>query len=59
MTMLMILENIFQTIAMGAMFYSAYHAVYWFKKDRFLPSIVNVAGFLVFFWLYQILELMA
>jgi len=57
--MLMILENIFQTIAMGAMFYSAYHAVYWFKKDRFLPSIVNVAGFLVFFWLYQILELMA
>ncbi|UGO51319.1 hypothetical protein PQE72_gp124 [Bacillus phage vB_BanS_Skywalker] len=57
--MLLILENIFQTIAMGTMFYSAYHAVYWFKKDRFIPSIVNVAGFLAFFWWYQVLEFMA
>ncbi|AGI11962.1 hypothetical protein X915_gp134 [Bacillus phage vB_BanS-Tsamsa] len=57
--MMLFLENLFQTIAMGGMFYSAYHAVDWFKKEKFIQSIVNVIGFLTFFWWYQVLEIMA
>ncbi|UGO50986.1 hypothetical protein PQE70_gp133 [Bacillus phage vB_BanS_Nate] len=57
--MLLILENIFQTVSIVAMLYSAYHVVYWFKKDKFVPSFVNLLGFLFFFWWYQILEFMA
>lgn len=57
--MLFLLENLFQTFSMVAMLYTAYYTIYWFKKDKWMPSFVNLMGYLFFFGWYQILEYMA